>query len=147
MIASLKRLFEQPAVDPAVQQRRLALAGAALMLEVASADFALDDSERAALRRRLADTTHADRGELDDLLEEALQQHDLSTSLHEQVSLINDRFDAEEKRVLVRDLWRMAGADGILHHYEEGAIRRIAELLYVPHKDFIQTKFEVFGES
>ena len=47
-----------------------------------------------------------------------------------------------EKRVqLVEQLWRIAYADGVIDKYEEAAIRKASELLYVPHSDFIRAKF------
>ncbi len=46
----------------------------------------------------------------------------------------------EEKRQLLRDLWAVAYADGKLDQYEESQLRKIAELLHVPHTQFIQSK-------
>jgi uncharacterized tellurite resistance protein B-like protein len=40
-------------------------------------------------------------------------------------------------------MWRVAFADRRLDKYEEAQIRKIADLLYVPHKDFIRTKLRV----
>jgi uncharacterized tellurite resistance protein B-like protein len=37
-------------------------------------------------------------------------------------------------------LWAIAYADGTLHLYEEHLIRKIADLLYVPHAAFIAAK-------
>ena len=41
---------------------------------------------------------------------------------------------------LIENLWRIAFADGELHHYEEHVIRRIAGLIHVSHMDFIAAK-------
>ena len=40
-------------------------------------------------------------------------------------------------------MWQVAYADGHLDHYEEHLIRRVADLLYVEHRDFIQAKLAV----
>ena len=40
-------------------------------------------------------------------------------------------------------LWRVAYADGCLDPYEEALVRKIADLIYVPHRDFIRTKHRV----
>lgn len=147
MIAALKRLFAADSTIEEDPRRRLAMAGALLMLEVARADFSLDDSERSVLRQRLRSYFDGRGSDMDELIEQAMAQHDVSVSLHQQVDFINDRFDAAEKRELIRDLWLMAYADGELHHYEEAVIRRLAELLYVPHVAFIKTKLEVTGQA
>ncbi len=148
MLAAFKRLFDPQTVAGEDQRKeRLAIAGALLMLEVASADFELADAEHAVLRDRMRRHFDGSAQALDDLIEEAMAQHDVSVSLHQQVDLLNDLYDAQDKRELIRDLWRLAYADGELHHYEEGVIRRLAELLYVPHRDFIQTKLDVVNDK
>ncbi len=37
-------------------------------------------------------------------------------------------------------MWLVAYADGNLDKYEEHLIRQVAELIYVPHRDYIQCK-------
>jgi uncharacterized tellurite resistance protein B-like protein len=37
-------------------------------------------------------------------------------------------------------LWRVALSDVHIDKYEEGLIRKVADLLFVPHVDFIQAK-------
>lgn len=118
-----------------------------LLIEVGIADFHLGVAERTLLQAQLAARFSLAGEELDSLVEHALEQHDLHVSLHEQVALINEHYDAKAKRQLVSDMWGIAFADGELHHYEEAVIRRLADLLYVPHRDFILTKHEVSGQK
>jgi uncharacterized tellurite resistance protein B-like protein len=145
MIAALKRIFAAP--ETKSSQDQLRLAGALMLMEVAFADFDLGAAERELLQAQLAARFCLSGEDLERLLEHALKQHDLHVSLHEQVALINQHYDAAAKRELIRDMWDIAYADGKLHHYEEAVIRRLADLLYVPHRDFIQTKHEVTGET
>lgn len=140
MIAVFKRLFAAPETAPS--EADLRLAGAVLMLEVGYADFSLGADERKAFQARLAQRFALSGAELHDLIEQAIRQREVTVSLHEQVALINDQYDAPAKRQLIRDLWEMAFADGELHHHEEAVIRRLADLLHVPHRDFIRTKHE-----
>ena len=37
-------------------------------------------------------------------------------------------------------LWDVTFTDGVVDKYEDYTIRKIAELLYVKHKDFIKSK-------
>ena len=37
-------------------------------------------------------------------------------------------------------MWRVALADDALSHYEEHLIRKVSELLYVTHNDFMVAK-------
>jgi uncharacterized tellurite resistance protein B-like protein len=144
MFDTLKRLFSAKQDEPSTDA--LQLAGAILLIEVASADFELTETERALLKGRLGARPDIPADMLDQLVDEAMQQHDLAVSLHEHVDQINRHYSPTEKRQLLHDMWSMAYADGELHHYEEGVIRRLADLLYVPHKDFIRAKHEVTGQ-
>ncbi len=40
----------------------------------------------------------------------------------------------------MKAMWEMAYADGDLNKYEDHIIRKVADLIYVPHSEFIRTK-------
>ena len=48
---------------------------------------------------------------------------------------------------LLEALWRVADADAAMHKYEEHLIRRVADLLHVPHSGFIAAKLRATGPS
>ena len=56
---------------------------------------------------------------------------------------IFSRFNYEDKLMLLRNLWRIAYADGYLDKYEEHLIRKISDLIHVSHSDFINIKLEI----
>ena len=62
-------------------------------------------------------------------------------------TLINSNYTLEQKVSLVDRLWRIAYANETLHKYEEHLVRKIADLLYVPHSAFIAAKLSARGES
>ena len=41
---------------------------------------------------------------------------------------------------MIENMWRIAYSDSNLDKYEEYLIRKISELTYVSHKDFIRAK-------
>ena len=43
----------------------------------------------------------------------------------------------------MKALWEVAAEDGNIDKYEEHVIRKISELIYLPHKDFIRAKLMV----
>jgi len=59
--------------------------------------------------------------------------------------LINKGFTQEQKVTLIKTLWQIAYADGELDKYEEHMVRKMADLLHVPHLEFIKTKNQVNG--
>jgi uncharacterized tellurite resistance protein B-like protein len=40
----------------------------------------------------------------------------------------------------MKAMWEMAYADGNLDKYEDYIIRKVADLIYVPHSEFIRAK-------
>ena len=143
MIGALKALFELPESDSAEsRQRRLHLAAAALLIETARADFTQDASEEAALKQLLCSSLQLAQEQVQELLTQAAEQVDRSTSLYEFTRVINDHYSAEQKLQLISAMWAVAYADGNLDKYEEHLIRQVAELTYVPHQDYIRSKLE-----
>lgn len=141
MFRNLRELFTGLANDPvSAGEDRLHVAAAVLMLEVAKADQQLDAVELARIAMTLSRQWGLVEQDLADLLETAGAESDTHASLHHYLDLLNTGLDAMAKTALVRGLWEVAWADGEIHHHEEHLIRRLADLLYVPHRDFIRTK-------
>lgn len=129
--------------DPAHQQ----LAAAVLLVEIARSDFDVADAELAVVVERLAEHFALPVTEARELLAQAQAEHTDSTSLEPYVSALNREASHADKLALLDALWRVAYADGELHRYEEHMLRRVAELLFLSHADFIQIKLRVQGES
>ena len=141
MISAFKKLFEVPARESEAEcEHRLQLAAAALLIETARADFSADEVEEASLRTLLCETLDLSPEEVDTLLRQAGEQLDEATSLYDFTRVINDHYSAAQKLELVSSKWRVAYADGRLDKYEEYLIRQVAELIYVPHSDYIRVK-------
>lgn len=143
MLDRLRSFFETqvtPVEGRARDEHALHLAAAMLLLEVSRADFSVRDSELDEIGSILAQTFGLTPEERDELVGLAREESDEALSIHPFVQLINREFEAGEKARLIEDLWRVAYVDGRVDKYEEYHIRKIADLLYVPHSDFIRTK-------
>ena len=110
------------------------------MFEVARADFAVDESEQQAVHDLLQAEFDLSQEEIDAVTEEAADKADAATCLFEFTRAVNDLASADQKRTLIRMMWRVAMADNAISRYEEHLIRKVADLLYIPHADFIQAK-------
>lgn len=119
-----------------------ALASAILMIEVARADYADASEEREALNAALAKQFGMSDQELANIITAAEQQADSQVSLHRVIDSINQQLSAREKFSLMESLWHIAFADGELHQWEEHFIRRTADLIHVPHREFIRSKLQ-----
>ncbi|HEY0975267.1 MAG TPA: TerB family tellurite resistance protein [Solimonas sp.] len=119
-------------------ERHLALA--VVMAEAARADFERSPVELATIARALTDAFGMAAAEAEALVDEAVRRADSAISMHEFVGTLNRELDADGKARLIGWLWRIANADGRIDAQEEGMIRRMADLLYVPHSVLVQQR-------
>ena len=103
---------------------------AALLIEIAYADKDFDESEKMSLKNSLMTTYKIDEIEIDELILDASQSVQESTSLYGYTRIVNDEFSYDEKLNLLKNLWKIAYADGNLDKYEEHLIRKISDLSY-----------------
>ncbi len=118
----------------------LQLATAALLMEVSRADFSVDAQEQAAVSKLLQKQFELSADELSALVELGRQEAEQATSLYEFTRLINDNYTPQQKSQLVLNLWQVALADNEIDKHEDHLIRKVADLIHVPHSTFIRTK-------
>ena len=145
MLAKIKQFFfsELSLEDPANQLCHMQLASAALLIEISRADYKRDSNEQQAIETALKETFELDQQQLSTLIELAEEENSDATSLYQFTSLIKDNYSAEQRYELVKLLWQVAIADGEISKYEDHVIRKIAELIYLPHSQFIKAKLAV----
>jgi len=150
MLQTLKDLFDAlvphaGAPDDASAQHNLQLATAVLLVEVMRADREIDPEERstllAAIRARFA--LSAQEGAA--LLELAGQTSRQATDYFAFTSRINESYPMEQKIAIVELMWRVAYADGRLSAHENHLMRKIGDLLYIPHGAYVAAKLRARG--
>jgi uncharacterized tellurite resistance protein B-like protein len=133
--------------DEVLQLHGLQLATAALLFELARADDKIEASERDSMRQLVSEQFSLTADEIDTLMEMAAEESRQATCLFEFISLVNEHYLPAQKRSIIEMCWHVAFSDGVLDRYEEHYIRRLADLLYVPHRDFIMAKHKVMAEG
>lgn len=128
--------------DSVPDAQALSLAVAVLLVEVLRADYEVDAAERRQVLDSIQGLLGLSRGDCDELLQRAEARTDQSHDLYQFTSEINRSYSAGDKQRLIEQLWRVANADGVVHKYEEHLIRRVADLLHVPHRDYIVAKLK-----
>ena len=126
---------------------RLRVATAALLIEVMRADFDDHDDERSAITSALREHFDLSAGEVDKLVELAEQEVAQSVDHYEFTSLIKNSFGREEKVRVIELMWQIAYADNHLQKYEDALVRKIADLIYVSHSDFMAAKHRVLSRQ
>jgi len=136
-----KKIFQTERTEnPTLDDKTSTKACIALLLETSMADEILDESELVTLKNTLQKDFLIDEDELDELINLAKENVEDSNSLYEFTRDINDNFDATERIKLIESMWKIAYADGNIDKYEEHIIRKVSNLIYVAHSDFIKAK-------
>jgi len=146
MLKAIQEFFqERLAADQTGKhsQHSLQLATGALLFEMLRADFDEHPDELTTLERALQDCFSLSVEETRRLAELAEQEARDAVSLYQFTGLINQHFSADDKVQVIEMLWRVAYADGRVDRYEEALVRKIADLIHVPHRDFIRAKHRV----
>jgi uncharacterized tellurite resistance protein B-like protein len=126
--------------EPDADEHALPRAAAVLLLELAATDAGIDERERRVIERAVTERFGLGDAELRDLLEEAGRRQRDTHSLHEFTHQLRTGLAPEMRGELVEWLWRVAYADDRLDRHEEHLVRRLADLLGVPHREFMRRK-------
>lgn len=145
MLSTISSFFDsllKPGKQESAQHNvdRLHLASAALLVELANADTHMDAKEEQVLLDILETKLELDKATLQNLWTLAHEEQRGATSLYQFTSLINAAYGYNEKVQLLHHMWEVAYADGRVDRFEEHLIRKVADLLYLTHGDFIRTK-------
>jgi uncharacterized tellurite resistance protein B-like protein len=136
--ASLKTIINRH--EPSADAQALPRAAAVLMLELALVDEGSEPAELAIIHQAMQRAFGLDPAELDALIAQAHQTQQASTSLFDFTRALRTGLEPGQRADLVEWLWRVAYADGRLDRHEEHLVRRLADLLGVPHHEFIRRK-------
>ncbi|SFH47402.1 TerB family tellurite resistance protein [Modicisalibacter xianhensis] len=145
MLDAIQQFFTRTLApqDDANRALTLELATAALLCEVVRADYQTEPQELDTLRDMLQSRFSLNRAAVDELMELAAAEADQAVDHFQFVRLVNEHYDYVDKVELVELMWRLAYADEQLDALEEHRIRKLADLLFVRHSDFIRTKLRV----
>ena len=141
MISSLLKLLQaNTSQEKHNSEHDIRLAAVALLVEVAKADHHLSEVEENKLLHIVKSLYDLNETEQSALIATAKNKSSESTSLYEYTSVINENFSENEKFQLITQMWKMAFSDNQIDSYEEHLIRRVADLIYLPHVKFIEAK-------
>lgn len=147
MFAKLAGLFSSTDTPTETDEQQLSqLAATALLVELCRADNSVDEVEIAEVISIAQATFNLNATEANKLLAEAQQKNDAATSLLEFTEIINSHFDKAAKYQLIKNIWQVAYADKKIDQHEDYLIRKVADLIYVSHSDFIRAKHEVLAK-
>ncbi len=152
MLTAIRKFFEQQLAEQsdeseAAAERRVQLAAAVLLVEVARSDQNFSDAERQVVLGSVQRKFGLAPAQAEELVALAESQSRDAHDLYQFTSKIDATFSPERKVRLIEEMWRAAYSDSMLHPYEEHLIRRVADLLHLSHSQFIAAKLRVLAEA
>lgn len=148
MLRALQNFFQQNTsaeqatlhqVDGLTNEAFLSLV---LMTEISLADGELSDDERNHLLHELEHEYSLTGEKADSAISEAVQAVKEAASLHDFTAQLK-ALSYEQRVELIETLWVVAYADNTLDPHEESMLRKLADLLYISHADYIRAKLNV----
>ena len=119
---------------------QLQLATCLLLIEVSKSDDDYDISEKSKIRELIQKKFNISQDKVKDLFAYSDEKHESMTSLFDWTEIINNECSYEQKCIIIGFMWDIAYIDGKIDKYEDFTIRKVADLIYVKHKDFINLK-------
>ena len=107
--------------------------------EVARSDGDVSESELDSIKELILLN---DRDDSEEILQKVSDFSNRNSSFYDFVKEINENFSNEEKEDLIRVLWDVAFADGVLETHEERLIRRIADLIFIKDIRVLKLKYQ-----
>ncbi|MFK5986964.1 MAG: TerB family tellurite resistance protein [Pseudomonadota bacterium] len=148
MIAKLKQFFQTnlSAIEEKDENHQLQLATSALFIEMMLQDGEEQLEEKQAVRKAIKSCLNINDKQIDELFVIAEEELKQSTDYFQFTQLINKNYNPQQKIKIIENLWTIAYSDSQLDDLEEHMVRRISELIYVPHTQFIKAKLKVIEQ-
>ena len=144
MLDRVKRFFESnmltDGTDPRAGAHSTALAAAALLVEMARIDDEVLEIEQVTLLKLLREQFDLTEPEARDLIDLADEETRAAGDYYQFTSLINQQFSPVQKLAVLESLWRVAYADAHISAHERHLMRKLADLLHIPHGDHMLAK-------
>lgn len=135
----IRNAFGSDEQQPRSPEEQLKLATAALLIQVSAADANESGEEQSVIYHQLSQLLSLTLEESRALYIQAQKVAEDSVSVYEFTRLVKE-LEYEERYKMILALWQVAYADNNLDPHEEALIRKIADLVYLAHSDYIRAK-------
>ena len=135
----LKNLFKKKPTADLIDSNKEADVVLRLMFEIAISDGNLDEAELNIIKERASIVSGEDT-KVSTIIKKIIDEAQESVSFYPYVKKINETYNNEEKKDLLKILWKLVTADSIVDAYEENLYFKIAELLKIKRSTANQIK-------
>jgi uncharacterized tellurite resistance protein B-like protein len=146
LLRSLRTQFSPQETEPHSPEQAIRLATAGILLELAYADSSFSIAEEEKIVDFLQSHFDLNEDEVRELIEAADELRTHAIDHFDFTNRIRQNTGFEDRKAIVRTMWRMVYADGAMHQYEGYLVRKLSELLGIEHRVMIEQKLAVHEE-
>ena len=144
-LSLINKLFKKSSEsmsDNDLDIHQLQLATCILLIEVSKSDDDYDKAEQEKIILLIKEKFSLTYDEIEEVFSVSNNHHNKMISLFEWTDIINKECSYDQKLVIIGFMWDIAFIDSKIDRYEDYTIRKVCDLIYVKHKDFINLKNE-----
>ena len=144
-LSLLNKIFkksDEATSDNNLDIHQLQLATCILLIEVSKSDDDYDKVEQEKIISLIKDKFSLTDYEIEEVFSVSNNHHNKMISLFEWTDIINKECSYDQKLIIIGFMWDIAFIDSKIDKYEDYTIRKVCDLIYVKHKDFINLKNE-----
>jgi uncharacterized tellurite resistance protein B-like protein len=145
LLHALRHALKSETTLPNLDSTTLNEAIATLLVEAARVDNNTTEADIAEAKKSLKLLANIDSEQADELLRTVSLPKNRPTSYLPLTRTINQNLDYDQKCVLIGAMWAIAHSDSHIDPHEDHIIRKISDLIYVSHRDFINQKIKSQG--
>jgi len=145
LLRALRHALKPETTLPNLDSTALNEAIATLLIEAARVDDNTTEADIAEAKKSLKLLANIDSEQADVLIGKVSLPKNRPTSYLPLTRTINQNLDYDQKCVLIGAMWAIAHSDSHIDPHEDHIIRKISDLIYVSHRDFIDQKIKSQG--
>ncbi len=152
MFEKFQNLFSSPPESKAADHKeslskRIRIATAVILLEVANADDEFSQEEQCRIVDILKSDFSLDDESVHELLQISDERRNGSIDIWHFTNIINENYSDEEKLRVIENVWQVIYADGRLDSYEDYIVHKLSSLLHIPLKKMIEAKLKFLPDE
>ena len=126
--------------------KKLQIATAALLLEIAYADEEFTEVEKNKIYSIMKESFQLNEDTIEKLLKIGEERVKDSVSIYEFTEILNNNFSKDELYEILKKFWSLIYVDEKLNQYEDSLIKKISGYFHLSHKEMIAAKLEAKDE-
>jgi uncharacterized tellurite resistance protein B-like protein len=145
MLALIKKAigFKNTIAPHAVRdERNVELLAAVFLLEAAHSDYHCSENELLHVVETVKSVFGLSGEYVEELIEFAKSERGNAADIYQFTRQANEQMSRAQKLALLEAVWRVIYVDGKIDKYEEHFARKLTNLLWLEHKDFIDAKLK-----